>query len=83
MFGVYSRSGNANIKAKYTKAGGWILRYGCVGDAQGGDADAWYVTKNGESSGAVLYSPYKVKCPSNTRKWLARNFPGNQWKTLG
>ena len=83
VFGVYRRSGNANYRTKYTKAGGWMIKYGCVGDAQGGDSDAWFVTKDGESSGAVLYSPYQVTCPSDTKNWWARGSSGNQWKTTG
>ena len=76
--------GNANIRAMYTKAGGRMIKYGFFGDAQGGD-DAWYVTMDRETIGPVLYyySPYKLKCPSNTRKWLPSDFPGNQWTTLG
>merc|ERR1712042_215138 len=29
-FGIYSRFGNANARTKYTKAGGWMIKYGCV-----------------------------------------------------
>jgi hypothetical protein len=27
-------SGNANFRTKYTKAGGWTIKYGCVEDAE-------------------------------------------------
>eukprot|EP00091_Calanus_sinicus_P015522 TRINITY_DN3385_c0_g1_i2.p1 TRINITY_DN3385_c0_g1~~TRINITY_DN3385_c0_g1_i2.p1 ORF type:complete len:180 (-),score=32.40 TRINITY_DN3385_c0_g1_i2:86-625(-) len=83
VFGVYSRYGNANFRTKYTKAGGWMIKYGCVEDAKGGETDAWYVTNDEESSGAVLYSPYKVTCPSDTKNYWARGSPGNEWKTTG
>ena len=85
VFGVYRRSGNANYmyRTKYTKAGGCMINYGCVEDEVGGDADAWFVTKDGESSGAVLYSPYQVICPTDTGNWRVRGSFGNQWKTTG
>ena len=80
---MYGRSGKANLRNMYTKAGGWMIKYGCVEDAVGGDAYAWFVTKDGESSGAVLYSPYQVTCPSDTGNWWVRGSSGNQWKTTG
>ena len=68
-YGVYLRSGKANYRTVYEKPDGWKITYGCVGTSRGGDTDAWYVTSNGKSSGAVLYAPYKVTCPSDSPKW--------------
>jgi len=94
VFGVYSMSGNANFRTKYTKAGGWTIKYGCVEDAEkwssskadgdDGDRDAWYVTKNGDGSGAVIYSEYEVKCPSDSERFrYARMSPGIKWQMTG
>merc|ERR1719154_58989 len=83
VFGIYSRFGNANARSKYTKAGGWMISYGCVGDAKGGEVDSWHVSNTGSSSGAVIYSPYKVTCPSDTRNWWARGEAGAEWSTTG
>ena len=85
VFGVYRRSGNANFRTKYTKLGGWMIKYGCMGDANSGEADAWFVTNNEASGGAVLYSPYKVTCPSDTTNWWVRaeGKQGNEWTTTG
>merc|ERR1711971_574493 len=92
VFGIYSMSGNANCRTKYTKAGGWTIQYGCVEDAENtgiygvrydvddADRDAWYVTQTGESSGAVVYLQYDVTCPSDSDGGrYARMSPGMVW----
>merc|ERR1711872_181230 len=81
-FGIYSRFGNANARTKYTKAGGWMIKYGCV-SSYNGDKDAWFVTNNEDRSGAVLHSPYRVTCPSDTKNWWARKNPSSDWETTG
>merc|ERR1712142_102915 len=81
-FGIYSRFGNANARTKYTKAGGWMIKYGCV-SSYNGDNDAWFVTNNEDRSGAVLHSPYRVTCPSDTKNWWARENPSSDWGTTG
>ena len=50
VFGVYRRSGNANFRTKYTKPGGWMIKYGCMGN---GESDAWFVTNTEASSDQV------------------------------
>merc|ERR1712142_680552 len=81
-FGIYSRFGNANARTKYTKAGGWMIKYGCV-CSYNGDKDAWFVTNNEDRSGALLLSDYRELCPSDTKNWWARENPSSDWKTTG
>ena len=53
-------------------------------DGDDGDRDAWYVTKNGESSGAIIYSQYEVTCPSDSERFrFARMSPGIEWQMTG
>merc|ERR1711872_277436 len=81
-FGIYSMFGNANFRTKYTKANGWMIKYGCV-SSYNGDKDAWFVTNNEDRSGAVLLSDYRELCPSDTKNWWARANPSLEWKTTG
>merc|ERR1711915_217211 len=58
------------------------IKYGCV-SGYNGDNDAWFVTNNEDRSGAVLHSPYRVTCPSDTKNWWARKNPSSEWETTG
>jgi len=82
VFGIYSKFGNANARTKYTKADGWMIKYGCV-SSNNGDKDAWFVTNNKDRSGAVLHSDFPELCPSDTKNWWARVNPSSEWKDTG